>query len=201
MTHDDLVKHAERWLVKSKGCPFVLTELVTASGETPDAIGWKNALAILVECKATRADFLSDAKKRFRRDPESGMGAYRFYLCPHGLIKPEELPDKWGLVYVWKNGGRKQIKGPPGNTFSPREDNEFYFPERREYGETLMLISALRRVHLRGDLQKIYISPFDPNGNVCFNRDCRYNSRRHTWCYFEDPNSIQVCPARITTGG
>ena len=26
-------------------------------------------------------------------------GTYRWYLCPDGVIKKEELTDKWGLLY------------------------------------------------------------------------------------------------------
>jgi len=33
----------------------------------------------------------------------AGLGVYRFYLCPVGLIQPEELPPKWGLLYA-ENG-------------------------------------------------------------------------------------------------
>ena len=62
-THAELVKRAEHWLMKTVGCSFCLTELTTSAGEIPDAIGWKNGRSILIECKATRADFLSDKKK------------------------------------------------------------------------------------------------------------------------------------------
>ena len=201
MTHADLVKHAHNWLVKSKGCPFALTELVTAAGETPDAIGWRDGSAVVVECKSSRSDFLGDAKKHFRRNPEYGMGAFRFYMCPTGLIQPDELPDKWGLVWVNERGKKRQKAGPKGNCYGKWTDKEFYFEGRARYSETLMLVSALRRIHLRGDLQKIYISNARPGGNVCFNKDCPHISRRKTWCYFPDKNSIQMCPARITTGG
>ena len=37
------------------------------------------------------------------------MGNCRFYLCPEGLIKEEELPDKWGLLYE-KNGKIRTIR-------------------------------------------------------------------------------------------
>ena len=44
--------------------------------------------------------FLADRSKPHRLNPEMGMGKYRYYICPTGLIKPEELPEKWGLIYV-----------------------------------------------------------------------------------------------------
>lgn len=195
MTHSDLVKHAERWLMKTKGCPFALTELVTGAFEIPDAIGWRAGYSVLVECKASRADFLSDAKKIHRQHPGQGMGAFRFYMCPSGLIQPEEIPDKWGLVWIWPGGRRRQVKGPKGNCFSPSSDPEFYFSERQNLGETLMLVSALRRIYLRGDLHKIYSSPFKTNGTQCFNKGCP-DAHRINYCMRHNPGETSICPAR-----
>lgn len=72
----------------------------TISGERPDAIGWRDGISILIECKASHADFLADRKKPFRAetDNQQGMGDWRFYLCPPEIIKPEELPEGWGLL-------------------------------------------------------------------------------------------------------
>jgi len=150
MTHDELVIRAERWLLKSVGCSFCLTELTTSIGEIPDAIGWKFGKSILVECKASRSDFLSDKKKHFRRIPKNGIGKYRFYMCPPGIIKPEELPDKWGLLYCHDKKIQKVV-APKGNCWHKFPSFEFHFDR-----EITFLCSALRRVHLRGDLEKIY---------------------------------------------
>ncbi len=148
--HHELVQRAERWLKKSVGCGFVLKELVSITMETPDAIGWKQGQSILVECKASRADFLSDKKKLFRRNPDRGMGMYRFYLCPPGVINLEDLPDKWGLLYCHPKKIEKVV-GPKGNVW-------LNFPsfEPNLQAEVLLMSSALRRVQIRGDLQKIY---------------------------------------------
>ena len=160
MTHADLVKKAERWLLNTKRCAFVFTELVTIASEIPDAIGFRDmGVSMLVECKATRADFLSDYKKYHRREPQAGMGAYRFYMCPSGLIKPDELPDKWGLVYVNDKGRCRQIVGPKSNVYSigaSTHNAQYRFNERSTRGETIMMMSALRRLHLRGVLPQIY---------------------------------------------
>ena len=99
MTHDELVGHAKRWL-KSINCRALISELASAAEEEPDAIGWRSGVSILVECKASRSDFLADKKKKWRIKPSKGMGSWRFFMCEAGLIKPEELPEKWGLVYV-----------------------------------------------------------------------------------------------------
>ena len=119
--HERLVSIAHAWLLNAKGCSFAFAELVTYASETPDAIGWRgsSSVTLLVECKATRADFMADKKKIFRRNPVRGMGTFRFYLCPEGLIDASELPDKWGLIYVKPNGRARQVVGPKGNFYRP----------------------------------------------------------------------------------
>jgi hypothetical protein len=98
MTHAQLVAQAVAWLRRYR-CGVVLSEQACASGEMPDAIGWKKAShSVLVECKISRADFLADRGKPFRQRPEIGVGCERFYLFPAGLIRPSELPTGWGLL-------------------------------------------------------------------------------------------------------
>lgn len=161
MTHDDLVEIAENWLLKSKGCGFALTELraMTNNGEVPDAIGWRSGITILVECKTNRADFHADKKKIFRRRPQTGMGSFRFFICPAGIINPEDLPEKWGLVWVDEKGKARQKVGPKGNC-SWHSGSDFYHTEKSLLSEAAMMVSALRRLHLRGVLPMIYDSPF-----------------------------------------
>jgi hypothetical protein len=98
MTHPQLVQHAVHWL-RSYRCGVVLSEQACASGEMPDAIGWKRAChSVVVECKISRADFFADHSKPWRQKPQIAMGCERFYLAPAGLIGPEELPAGWGLL-------------------------------------------------------------------------------------------------------
>ncbi|NIQ00981.1 MAG: hypothetical protein GWM98_11630 [Nitrospinaceae bacterium] len=140
--------------MKSVGCAFALTELVSASstGEIPDAIGWKGGISILVECKTTRADFLSDKNKLFRQHPHHGMGRHRYYMTLPEAIKSEDLPENWGLLYVYENNVRR--------IYDPRkQQGSSYWPgifENSQQAEIDLLCSALRRVHIRGDLKKIY---------------------------------------------
>lgn len=156
MTHNELIKIAERWLLSAKGCGFVLKELVTYNYEIPDAIGFRDGESILVECKASRADFLSDKKKAFRQDSSQGMGGFRYFMCPSGIIKVEDLPPKWGLVYVNEKGKARQVFGPKGNILYSKDSKQFLFDNKNIKAELRMLASSLRRVHIRGDLEKIY---------------------------------------------
>lgn len=79
--------------------------------ERPDAILFKTLESFLIETKISRADFLRDFKKPFRAKGR-GIGKYRYFACPTGLIKPEELPEKWGLIYV--EPGNKRATMPVG---------------------------------------------------------------------------------------
>lgn len=96
MTHSELVTRAKKWLTTSKACSVVFAELCaySLSGEIPDVIGWKAGNSYLIECKASRADFLSDKKKVFRRNSEIAMGDFRYYACVPGIIKEQDLPNK-----------------------------------------------------------------------------------------------------------
>lgn len=134
MTHQDLIRRAERWLRGTKRCSVVITEMVCFSREIPDAIGWTTSQSILVECKASRADFLKDKKKFFRRDPEYGMGDLRFYMTPPGLITTDELPPKWGLL----EARPKQIRVIMWAAHFNRKDAAL--------NERPLLFSALRRL-------------------------------------------------------
>ena len=86
--------------------PVVLEEIATEA-EQPDVIAWDyRGRSIVVECKASRADYLADRAKHFRRDPTLGMGRERFFAAPAGLLEAAELPDGWGLVEVSERGCR-----------------------------------------------------------------------------------------------
>lgn len=158
MNHSELTIIAEGWLLKTKGCGFAFRELVTYAPEIPDAIGWRDGITILIECKANRADFLRDKNKIFRKHPWMGMGTYRYYLCPAGVIKKEDLPEKWGLIWVDEHYKARQKVGVKGNIWN--STSPFYHQEKNESGEMYMLISALRRLHLRGVIPLIYEQPW-----------------------------------------
>ena len=139
ITHQELVNSAIKWLY-SYGCGFVVGEKVcySTSGEVPDAIGFKGNKSILIECKTSRADFLADKKKHFRQNPKDGMGNFRLYLCEQSIILPEDLPKKWGLLYV--QGKRiKKIVFPKGNTI-PLD----FWQEKSYIDEHALLYSCLR---------------------------------------------------------
>lgn len=118
--HDRLTELAARWLKRS-GFGVVATELrCSGSREQPDAIGFRSSGSAIIEVKVSRADFRADLAKPERHS--GGLGLYRFYLCPEGMIEPEELPDRWGLLYAT---GRiiTSIVAPKGNAWVQSSKN------------------------------------------------------------------------------
>jgi hypothetical protein len=154
MNHSDLVARAARWL-KSKRYPIVLSDVrITAISELPDVIGFRTSGdSLLVECKASREDFRRDSLKFFRRVPEAGMGYFRWYFAPVGVLKPEDMPTRWGLALV--DGERVSIAKKP----TP-------FVERAIRVENTLLVSALRRA-TEGWGRQMFgeRAPLAPNGD------------------------------------
>lgn len=142
--HKELCKLAGKWLRNYRKCNFVISELVSMTNEIPDAIGWKHGYSHLIECKTSRADFLRDKKKSFKKDGK-GMGDFRYYLCPDGMIKLEELPEGWQLLYA------------KGKRIVPiRISGEYYYDEilqkeglkhlKDNRAESALLCSVIRRL-------------------------------------------------------
>jgi hypothetical protein len=155
-THKDLILIAYRWVLKNASCGVAFKELNTLSSECPDVMGIQGgANTVLIEVKVSRSDFFADRKKPFRIHPEKGMGTYRFYMCPTDLIKPEDLPFNWGLIYVGATGKAKCIVNPyckttTGNIWSGG------FEKKNQGAEIGMMYSVLRRLHIMGHIDCIY---------------------------------------------
>jgi hypothetical protein len=114
--HDALTALGRRWLHK-QGFPIVATEIAAIGcRERADVIGFRSSCSAVIEVKVTRGDFLADARKPERESPGLGLGTYRFYLCPLGLIRPEEVPAKWGLLYADCQKVQKVVS-PIGNVW------------------------------------------------------------------------------------
>lgn len=121
---------------KVQKCPFEAIELVLVIQEIPDIFGWDYWSTTLIEVKTSKKDFLKDADKPFRKNPELGIGMKRLYLCPQGLIKPNELPEKWGLL--WENNGDISVIVEPE-----------LFEKRDTSSETLLYASVFRRCGIK----------------------------------------------------
>lgn len=130
ITHRELCILGSEWLKKSLRCTISIYE-PKGIKENPDAIGWRYSYggaryegSVLVECKTSRADFKQDFKKAFRIEPEKGVGNWRYYMCPTDVIKPEEVPEKWGLLYVNEKRKIKVIKNPYKDNLTKSKFND-----------------------------------------------------------------------------
>lgn len=148
MTHDELVERGVKWLkracsgrgVRYRGaCGVVVPELVSFTPEQPDVIGWLNGgVSHMIECKASRSDFLSDVRKPHRKH---SSGTFRWYLCTPGMITRDECPASWGLLYCHPRKITVEIDAPLNEP-------------RNVEAELSMMYSLLRRVEVRGELTR-----------------------------------------------
>lgn len=134
LSHDELVSRVVRWLRKTRGCGVAFAEIVTYAPLIPDAIGWKwgGGECHLVECKTSRSDFKADEKKQHKRWGRT-PGSQRWYFTEPGLVKPEEMPEGWGLVEVHEKSCRVKLDAPR------------HHEDRCMRSENAIMFSALRR--------------------------------------------------------
>ena len=147
LNHDQLVHMACSWLKRVAGCGVIFNDgdkAVVNTYELPDAIGFRSNASIMIECKNSKSDFERDKLKKTRVAPELGMGDWRFYLCPEGLILPHDLPEGWGLLYAINTRTVKGVSGVPGNclwgTMQPFKANKT--------AEMQLMYSALRKLRI-----------------------------------------------------
>lgn len=170
-THKELVFIAYKWAKNNASVGVVFRELYSIAGEIPDVIGFGAWHSVLIECKASRADFLKD-KKKPHRTLFKGMGNWRFYCCPKGLIKVEELPAGWGLIYVDEVGKAriqydcriKRIPSPELKHLGPGYETRIVEATENKFqvdhgSERAIMYTALRRLSLRGRIDEIYKQP------------------------------------------
>lgn len=145
-----LIHLSAAW-AKKQGFPIVATNLCAiGSREKVDLVAFRTSCSLMIEAKASRADFFADRKKPERRT--GGVGTYRFYVTPPNLVQPAELPAGWGLLYA---DGKKAIEiiKPRGNHW-PGLNNSFADPEWQCFqhqvdneAERAMLFSIARRLN------------------------------------------------------
>lgn len=146
LTHKQAVRRISNWMRGTMRYTAVFTELTTRARETPDVIGWRGSNSTLIEVKVTRSDFLADKKKFFRRLEHFGVGDKRYYACPSGLIKVEELPKGWGLLEIREHQIREMAE-PETKVVDKRE-------------EVTMLLSAIRRLEIS---TAVFVMQEDPD--------------------------------------
>jgi hypothetical protein len=160
MTHQELCALAVKWLQRAPGregpaCQVAFSESRCLwNGEIPDAIGFRTVAddraSVVVEVKVSRADFLVDRAKPHRQSSEQGMGMYRYYMAPEGLIDAAELPARWGLIVVSSKGAMRVVAG---HVLTRRAERGQWRHERAVEMEWLLLATMLSRV---GDIERLH---------------------------------------------
>jgi len=80
----------------------------------------KNYLRIAYEIKVSRADFARELEKPKKREFAERVANECYFAMPVGLVKPDEIPEGWGLIEAVKNGTRikkrakqRKVADPP----------------------------------------------------------------------------------------
>lgn len=204
MNHADMVAVAVSWLKRSPsrggpGCHVALSEIKNGfkRSETPDAIGFRAGVhdegSILIEVKTSRADFLADKHKPFRMNPEKGIGLYRYFMTPPGMLAIEELPEKWGLIEVAgsKRPMPKVVFGHHLLKLSRTGKSPFRFDSRNTELEVALLTRTLMRVGDPEQLNKL-LKQTRANANRVFRRNEQLETllRRHQLNLCQDGVSV-----------
>lgn len=147
MTHRGLCELARRWLLRTPAsgdplkqggsCKKSFCEIQAGWwGEQADAYGVNSYCSILIEVKMSVADFKADAKKPHRVHPEQGIGDFRYYMAPEGLLRPEDIPSKWGLIEVTP---RRQCRVRIGYAIDERNPQNWQFDANTRAERCLLL--------------------------------------------------------------
>lgn len=173
-THAELCAVAVKWLKRANsnnghGCHVAVSEVKSGwTGEIPDAIGFRQTGhgpsdgSVVVEVKVSRGDFLPDKKKPHRI--EGGLGNWRYFMCPEGMIQPDELPEGWGLLWVNSRGHVKPKAGfaralaDTRNYYTHQEALAAYRHESDWDGEKFILVKLFSRI---GDPEAVNIKMRD----------------------------------------
>lgn len=209
--HDDLCAIAVKWLKREPskrgpGCDVAVSEVKTGhTGEIPDAIGFRRKGdhrdgSVVVEVKVSRADFLADSKKRHRR--EGGVGCWRYFMCPEGLIGVEELPAGWGLLWVNKRGHVKPQAGPVMQRhYGPYVEALRDWRHDTDYGrEQFILVKLLSRVGNLEELNRRLKHSLNEQSRLarrCDELSQELRDRRHS--HLDGP--VDAIPRRRRVGG
>lgn len=116
ITHSDLCYLTAKYFLESVALIEYKCLLVK---ENPDVLMFDNySNTTLYEIKTDIKDFRRDLLKPHRivykldskmriETFKSSIGTNRYYVCPEGIIKKEDLPIGWGLIWYYDNGNFK----------------------------------------------------------------------------------------------
>jgi len=107
-----LMKVGATWLEDAKFADpllWSLKEIIPKPWETPELIGWNRGLSRLIQVVQTLDEFRDDLSKPWRLNPRRGMGMFRYYLAPAGVLDVRVIPEGWGLLEPGGEGFRARL--------------------------------------------------------------------------------------------
>ena len=150
LSHRQLCDLGARWIFNESHPASYEWRILIEPGlreELPDVFAFTKYNSVLIECKATRSDFLADKKKPFRQDPQKGIGMRRYYLVNDGVATQDEMPDGWQLLIAYD----KDTILLPTDFVPPAsqvEDEKWFFHVRNATNEIELMWSwEYRRKH------------------------------------------------------
>jgi len=69
----------------------------------------KRYVKVAYEIKVSRSDFARELKEPKKREAAEVIADECYFAVPHGLVLPDEIPEKWGLI-VMNAGGLRIVK-------------------------------------------------------------------------------------------
>lgn len=121
--HDQIIFSLINFLKKDDDLLFFSNfEIKTHFGiSRPDLYVMKNKeniseiIPVCYEIKHSHSDFMSDVKQPNKRSSYLEISPQLYYVCPTGVIRPEEVPNEAGLIYMDYNGNFDIIIDAPIN--------------------------------------------------------------------------------------
>lgn len=110
MSEQEIIKILSGWLDTRK-YPFQMANAFFYGWECDYWALDNGGIAREFEIKISRSDFLGDSKKHKHENPENGAN-YFYYVTPENLVKADEIPRPYGLIWVCHGGLLSIVKKP-----------------------------------------------------------------------------------------
>ena len=116
LRHEELLKTAAKF-IKNKGLahfgksPYVVCNYNDAM-EPIDVFGFGGSCTQVIKVITTHMELNLDLERAYRKCPKYGVGEFRSYLCPNGLLNKEDIPKNWGLLWCDNKGKIIEILNP-----------------------------------------------------------------------------------------
>ena len=116
LRHEELLKTAATFINNKGLTHFGKSTYVVCNyndGMEPiDVFGFGGGCTQIIKVITTRMELNLDLERAYRKCPKYGIGEFRSYLCPNGLLNKEDIPKNWGLLWCDNKGKIIEILNP-----------------------------------------------------------------------------------------